>query len=318
MGWKKHNLSPTKLLLITLVLIYAIFTFTVPEYRFLSTSFIQLLFELMPIFIFLVIGQSLVILTGEIDISVGQVFVFCSTFLSLLYTVYHLHPALAIIGTLLLGCSAGALNGFLVTRFKLNSFLVTLATTWIFYGIMLLLSGAYSIPYSPNDRIYVDMFIDRIGGIIPTQLIWAIIFSTLFYIILSKTRLGNWMYATGSNPEAAFRSGINIDYVKMIAFIFCGFLAAFAGIIDVSRFGAGLPRDGGTSSLVAVAGAAIGGIRLGGGSGSLVGAILGAIIMRILDSGFVMMNVPPFYFQVILGITILIAVIAHYKFLKER
>lgn len=257
------------------------------------------------------IGMTLVILTGGIDLSVGSILAFCGAVMALLLNAGH-NPILALIVTLALGLVFGFFNGFLVSKMKLQAFIVTLVT-------MTFLRGA-TLVFTEGKPITVDdggLLFENIGGgylfDIPIPIYIMIALFVAGHYLLMHTKFGRYTYAIGGNEEATKLSGINVDKVKMWVYGLCGMLSALAGVILTSRLYSAQPTAGSGYELDAIAAVVLGGTSLAGGVGRVTGTALGALIIGVLGNALNLLNVSSYYQMMIKAIVILIAVLIDRK-----
>lgn len=257
------------------------------------------------------IGMTLVILTGGIDLSVGSILAFCGAVMASLLNTGH-NPILALIVTLALGLVFGFFNGFLVSKMKLQAFIVTLVT-------MTFLRGA-TLVFTEGKPITVDdggLLFENIGGgylfDIPIPIYIMIALFVAGHYLLMHTKFGRYTYAIGGNEEATKLSGINVDKVKMWVYGLCGMLSALAGVILTSRLYSAQPTAGSGYELDAIAAVVLGGTSLAGGVGRVTGTALGALIIGVLGNALNLLNVSSYYQMMIKAIVILIAVLIDRK-----
>lgn len=251
------------------------------------------------------LGMTLVIIAGGIDLSVGPTAavaaVFTATFM---FDGMPVIPAVAI--GLGLGVLGGLINGLLISRAKLQPFIVTLGTLSLYRSIALIYTGGNPILSVPPE--FRAFFNGRVGSI-PVPVVIVGVVAVIIWVILRKTPLGEYMLAIGGNEEAARVSGVPVSLTKVSAYVISGFLAALAALILVGRLGAAEPILGNQWELDAIAAAAIGGASLMGGKGSIVGTVLGAIILGAMRNGLTLMNVQAFYQLMATGLIILLAML---------
>jgi ribose transport system permease protein len=262
------------------------------------------------------VGMTLVILTGGIDLSVGSILALSGAVMAgllkfgteletlNLYIGYGA-PAAIIIG-LLVGASLGCFNGVMITRFRVPPFVATLAMLTIARGLTKLHTGGQAI--TGLGDAFVAIGSGRFLGI-PNQ-VWIATGIVLgATVLLKKTRFGRYVYAVGGNEEAAKLSGLNVKRIKVMVYTAAGALAAVGGLIVTSRLNSATPIAGDGFELDSIAAVVIGGTSLSGGRGSVLGTVLGALIIGVLNSGLVIMGVDPFWQTVIKGLVILLAVV---------
>jgi ribose transport system permease protein len=261
-------------------------------------------------------GMTLIVLTGGIDLSVGSVLALCGAITAgLLRYGVQIPSADLYIGFTILGAMLGALiagsllgwfNGFVITKFKVPPFVATLAMLTIARGLTMLYTGGHPISNLGENFAFVGAG-SLIGIPVP---VWIAILVVLVAVFITrKTKLGRYIYAVGGNENAARLSGIRINRVKIIVYSLGGALAAIGGIIVTSRLDTAQPNAGASYELDAIAAVVIGGTSLNGGKGSIWGTVIGAVIIGVLNNGLVLLNVSPFWQQVVKGGVILLAVI---------
>ena len=237
----------------------------------------------------LAIGMTMIILLGDIDLSVGSVVGLVSTGSAAMMV----HNGLGFVPTVLIclgiGIVYGLFNGFVVTRMKIQAFVVTLASMNIARGLARLWSGGAGIPltYGKGPGLAAPEFeilCTRLGGVVPVPAIIFLVLLAIFWVIMSKTRFGRQIYATGGNATAAHLSGIKVKNVKLIAFMLSGLLASIAGMIHSAQISQGGPNEGMSYEMYAVAAVAIGGTSMAGGKGTMFGTLVGALIFVMLDN----------------------------------
>ena len=249
-------------------------------------------------------GQTFVIILAEIDLSVGAILGFSAAITAMV--LRHHSTITGIVVGLAVGAAAGLVNGLLVTKTRMPSFIATLATLSILSGLALQFTQGN--PVSVSDYNFQNIGQARIAGI-PTPVWIMIVVFVIFGILLARTRFGRYAYATGDNAEAAKLSGISVDRVKILAFVISGALAALAGFIVTARLSTAEPTAGTGLELEAIAAVIIGGTSLAGGRGDLLGTIVGALILGVIDNGMNLLNVNPFLQDVVKGVVILFAVL---------
>lgn len=248
-------------------------------------------------------GQTYVIILAEIDLSVGAVLGFSAITTASVISQHGIVAGLA--AGLAVGALAGLINGVLVTKAKMPSFIATLATMSIFAGLTLQFSQGN--PVKVTNEAFLALGQGNLMGI-PTPIWIMLVLGVLFGYILARTRYGRELYATGDNADAARLAGISTDRVKILAFMISGVLAATAGFILTARLGTAQPTAGTGLELAAIAAVIIGGTSLAGGRGALLGTLVGAVLLAMIDNGLNLLNVSPFLQSVVKGAVILLAV----------
>ncbi len=252
----------------------------------------------------LAIGQTYIIILAEIDLSVGA-----TLGLSAAVTAGFLSHGNLVVGLIIgmiVGLAAGLINGLLVTIGKLPSFIATLGTMTAFAGLTLVITQGNPITITSNSFQYIGQ--GFIAGV-PFPVWLMVILYVLFWFLLHRTHFGRYVFATGGNEEASRLSGINVKKVKLLSFIMAGVLSAIAGFILTARLSSAEPTAGSGMELDSIAAVILGGTSLTGGKGGLIGTVIGAIILGVLDNGMNLLNVSAFYQGVAKGVIILLAVL---------
>jgi ribose transport system permease protein len=249
-------------------------------------------------------GLTLVIICGDLDLSVGSNMALVSTASALLMANFGLSIFLAFGAGLLIGAFVGFVNGLLSVKINIPSFIVTLAMMSVARGIALVLSDGSAVTNLPESVTNISS--GRFLGL--SFIIWIpILIIPIIGYLLSRTVLGLNIYSIGGNKEAAILAGVPESKTRILALTISGFMAGFAGIISTSRLGVGSPIIAEDLILDAIAAVVIGGTSLFGGIGKITGTILGVLLIAIIRNGLVLLNVSPFYQKVAIGIVILIA-----------
>ncbi len=251
------------------------------------------------------IGMTFVIITAGIDLSVGSAAALAGM-LGVMMMVHGVNWPLAVVGGALIGGIVGLVNGALITVAKLNPFIATLGMMSVARGFVYISTNAVAIYGAPGD---FGLLAQGIIYGIPIPLIILVLIAVLAHLILTRTRLGRYTYAIGSNAEAARLSGISIERYLLIIYGLSGLLAGFAGMIGSSQVTSGQPNFGQGLELDVIAAAVIGGASLFGGQGTIAGTLIGAFLIALIRNGAVLLNVNLFYQSVIIGVVIWLAVV---------
>ena len=258
-------------------------------------------------------GEVMVIISGEVDLSAGNVYALSP------FVMYFAHEAgvpfvLAILLGLIVAAIVGLINGFITVVLRVPSFITTLGTYYLINGFTLTISNGYPVQPAGTPLI-TNVF----GGNPISQISWAIGITLLFQFVLTKTRWGLHTIATGGNLLGAAEVGIKVGRIKIGNFILCSVLGGLAGTLDTFRISSIDPLAGGTDIMfMAIASSVIGGTLLTGGSGTVIGAFLGAAVLGILKNGFTLSGVSAFTFDMILGGAILITMIMNVRLSQLR
>ena len=281
---------------------------------FSSRNLSNLLRQIAPI-VLIGIGQSFVLITGNIDLSIGSI-VGMSTMMSATMMTKGMNPWVATIITLIASLAVGIVNGYLVAGFKLPPFIATLGTMTICRGIAQIANGNYNtgaINTIEKTAAAVDKFRDifyygKTFGLYNG--VWiAIIIFLIFNFVLTKTRSGRYLYALGSNPEAARLSGVSVLKTTTIAYLVSAFCSCLVGIIQCCSAGMGAMDAGNSYEMYGVAASVIGGVSTLGGTGRLIGTVVGAAIWSVLQNGLQFAQAPVAIRNIIIGIVVIVAVL---------
>lgn len=261
--------------------------------------------EDVPLFI-VTAGLALVIIAGGIDLSVGAV-LGLSAGMSLYASMNGLNTPLSALVGVATGFAFGAVNGFLIAKWRLNDFIVTLGTLNVAAGLLVVLTDQVQITGTGVDS-YLSIANSRIVGVTSGMLI-ALVAIAILHVVLVRTVLGRKIMATGLGSEPALISGIDVGRIKYSAYIISGSLAGLGGVVLASRLNSVQPGLAGGYELSAIAAAVLGGVSLAGGRGGIWQAAMGAFLLVTLRQGFRLMGVDPLIFSIITGVCILAGVI---------
>lgn len=252
------------------------------------------------------LGETLVVLVGGIDLSVGTAAGLSAIVGALMLTRLGLHPFVVIPLTAAFGMSLGIVNAFFVARLRLNPFIVTLASGEIFAGVILVITQGY--PVRPLGSPFILFGQTALAGV-PLPFLIFLGSGMALWWVLAKTKVGRNIYAVGGNREAAALVGIRVARIEMLVFALAGMFAALAGILYASRMDAAQPTVGEGWMLSAITAAILGGTSLRGGEGTIIGTIFGALLLTVLQNGTVLLNVSGYWERIIIGAVVLVAVL---------
>ena len=248
-------------------------------------------------------GQTFVIIQGEIDLSVGAILGLSGVTTALVLQEHSLPIGLA--AGVLVGSTTGLINGLLVTKTRMPSFIATLAMMSVVAGLTLRITEGNPVAVA-NEGFRSIGQAKPLG--VPLPIVIMVVAFVVFGLLLSRSRFGRYVYAVGDNAEASRLSGIPVDRVKILAFVISGLLASIAGFILTARLSTAQPTAGTGLELAAIAAVIIGGTSLAGGRGALVGTAIGAVLLGTIDNGLNLLDVSPFLQDVVKGLVILFAV----------
>lgn len=277
---------------------------------------LDIILSLGPVLGIMAIGMGLLLTVRQFDLSIGSIFVLTSVIMTTLSANYGINPVVCIFIALAMGAALGFLNGIIITKTGASSIIVTLGTMWSFQGIGLMISGGYTTPFDTGGGLE-NIFVGKIG-FIPAQFLWLIVITIIAWVVLNRTVFGNRILGTGSTESAAKMMGVNTDRIKIILFMLMGVLAAFAGVMETTRFQMSCPYAGRTYNLKAIAAAVMGGTAITGGVGSVVGCLLGAMFVLIMEVGLIIMGFSEFLFTVALGVVLILAMVINEMMVKRR
>lgn len=250
----------------------------------------------------LAVGQTFVILTGGIDLSVGSI-VAISSVISAMSQAFGL--LLSCLMGLGIGVAFGFLNGVLVTKGKLPPFIATLGTMGIARGVALTVTRGWVVTGITDEFAFIG---GGYIGVVPfTFIIWIVVF-LLGFVFIAKTRQGFSVFAIGGNQNATFLSGINVTKVKLLVYALSGLCAGLGGVLYTARMTVGQPTAGGAFALDSIAAVVVGGTNIFGGEGDMVGTVRGVLILQLLNNLLNLIGISPFIQEAVKGIIILVAV----------
>ncbi|KQR73691.1 ABC transporter permease [Burkholderia sp. Leaf177] len=249
--------------------------------------------------------MTLVITTGGIDLSIGSTLALVGA-VSAIALRAGVPGIVVLLGGLSLGAIIGAINGYFIAFAGMPAFIVTLGTLSVVRGIALLITQGFSIPIE-NDGWFVELGRGRILGM-PTPAVIAIVTLLCGFVTLRHTRFGRYVTGIGTNAEGVRRAGVNVRSVTMKVYVLSGAAAALAGLITTARLGSGSSNQGVGFELAVIAAVVLGSTDLFGGRGTILGTVLGALTIAVLGNGLILINVSPFYTQIIQGAIMLLAI----------
>lgn len=310
----RPEFGPLVLLLVEIVV------FTAFSGTFLSSGNISNLLAFTPELGMIALGMTMLMTSGEFDLSVGSTFGFAPIVMWTLYNSGVASLEVGFVAAMLLAVVIGFSNGWLVTRLKIPSFLVTLGMLLVVRGTALYITagfpqGTWSAESPLMDLIVGDFTI--FGFRIYASLIWFIVFAVILTYVLTKSKAGNWILAAGGNPQSAQARGVRVNRTKIVLFIMAAVMAAYAGVTSSIRVSAANPNSGTGYELEVIAMVVIGGTALTGGRGTIIGTVLGVLILRTMRNGIVMVGVPGLAYNIFIG-AIILGMMALHSWLERR
>lgn len=303
---KKIDLSNASSLIVLIVLCIGL---TIAEPAFGSFANLVNILQQVTVIAVLALGVNVVIFTGGIDISVGSIVAFTGIVMGKLIVEAGMPDFVGIAAALIIGALCGTFNGIMISKFKLQPMIATLAMMSMARGAALTIADGQTITgYSAGFRW---IGIAEIGSTqIPVQVIFMILLYLAFYYVMKYRKFGRYIYSIGGNEEATRLSGINVDKYKTLAYTVCGLCAGIASVILVAKLNSAQSTAGLDYEMDAIASCVIGGTSLLGGFGSVWGTFVGAIIMIVIRNGLNLLNVSSNLQKLVIGIVILLAVLA--------
>ena len=312
----KNNVSVTKRwyqfreIGISATAVLAFVVIAIIEPRFLMYGNLRSVMLYIPLIVVVAMGQMMVIITRNIDLSVGSILGFSGIAVGLLFIKYsNFSILLSFILGVVIGAALGAFNGLLITKLKLPSIIVTLGTLSLYRGLLFIISGGRQI--DPN---YIPEKLIKLSQTSPVVIPWIVIFAAVIAVLTALffkfSHIGRELYAIGSNPTAAILRGINVQGVLLLIFTLSGACAGFAGIMYASRFGYVNPGMTGVGfEFTVIAATIIGGTSVAGGSGSVLGTVIGCVLLGIVNTALAVLGVSAFWQQAMYGIIIIAALL---------
>ncbi|HEX6014708.1 MAG TPA: ABC transporter permease [Geminicoccaceae bacterium] len=289
-----------------LMLLVVIAGFSAYAPQFASSGNMRVMLFALPELGIVALGVGILMIAGEFDLSVGSVFALVPMLIVVAMGKWGLPPALAILLGLGLGLLVGYLNGWITLTFSIPSFVTTLGMLFMARSIATVLSGGFPPPFPANTPTW--LFVADLG-LFRASMLWFALFALMLGVMLHYSNLGNWIFATGGQRQAADDMGIDTRRVKLFCFMLCSFLAGFAGMITTFRLKSALPALGEGLELQEIAAAVIGGTSLTGGIGSVIGYVVGTGLIRVIDNGLVMARIDANWFRFAIGALTIVAVI---------
>lgn len=303
-----------------ILLVVEILVFTLRSPAFISASNISNLLAFTPELGMITLGMTLLMTAGEFDLSVGSVFGFAPI---IMWTFYNTHAGPLEVGFLVaMGIAAliGFINGWMVTRLRIQSFLVTLGMQFVIRGTALYITDGFPQHTWSANSILMNLIVGQFSvGVLRmySSLPWFILFTFILGYVLTQTKAGNWIQAAGGNEYAARARGVRVTQTKILLFILTAVISAYAGITSSIRVSAANPNSGTGYELEVIAMVVIGGTALTGGRGTIIGTIIGVLILRMMRNGIVLVGVPGLAYNIFIG-AIILGMMALHSGLERR
>lgn len=305
--------------LVLLIVELAVFAIIKPE--FLSALNISNILTFTVELGLIALAMTLLMTAGEFDLSVGSVFGFSAVIMWTLFNSGVMPMELAFLVAIAIALLIGWVNGFFVTRLNIPSFLVTLGMLLVVRGSALYITDGFpQRTWSAEGVWLANVLVGEftiLGFRVYMSVFWFVLFVIATHYLLTQTRAGNWIQASGGNANAARNRGVNVNRTKVLLFMFSSAMAAFAGIISSIRTSAANPNSGTGYELEVIAMVVIGGTVLTGGRGTIIGTVLGIFILRTMRNGIVMIGVPGLAYNIFIG-AIILGMMALHSWLERR
>ena len=304
-GISLRKLRGNSLITITLILVAMVILVSILSPYFLTLFNIQSLLRDLAFISMIAIGMSLLLLIGELDLSVGSIATLCGVVGGMLMVDYKVNPYLSFVLALVLGFCLGALNGLIISLLRLNAMVATIGMSGVYSGVVLALTKGRAIPNIPEEIHFLGK--ESLFKIpIPFLIMVAILICVMF--LVKKTRTGRYIYAIGNNKETAALLGIKIRRIRILVYSILGFISGMAGMLYVSRLGSAQSSIGSNWPMNAIASSVIGGIALTGGVGSPLGALIGAAVISIIQNAIVLLGVNMYVQSAVSGVVVVLAI----------
>lgn len=313
MQFKKNNLKSTfenlqwnkYMVYIVFVVVFILFSITLSEKGFLSTNNLMNVLRQTAMISIMAVAGTFIIAAGQIDLTVGAVAAMSAMIVSLVLQSTN-SIALALVCGLGFGLVIGAFNGFLVTKLRLPSFLATMGMMSAIRGTAMWITDTAAVPI--KNTTFTSIFgIGNVFGI-SVLILWTIVFYIIGIIVFNKTPFGRHVLATGGNELSAKYSGVKTQRIKLAIFIISGVVAAFAGILYAGRMQAGRFSFGDGDEMSVIAAVVLGGTAMSGGTGSVIGALVGSILMGVINNGLILGGLTSAQQTIVRGLIIVAAV----------
>jgi simple sugar transport system permease protein len=306
-----HPAGPVAIMFLGLLAACIVVGLIIPDrFVFLSQANLTLLLRAIPGYGIVALGVGILLITGEFDLSVGSVFVAAPFAMAYAYTEAGMALPLAIAISMLIAIGIGLANGLITLNFGIPSFITTLGMLFIVRTTAPFLVGyTRSISFKPPPA-FREVLVGNIGPI-PAQFLWFLLLAAICYLLLNRHFVGNHFYAAGGNANAARFAGINVYRTKLVAFVLCSVFASISGIFAVTRLNLAQTSPQFFVELFALAICVIGGLSLFGGRGSVIGIVLGAAVLQLVQDVIILSRLPGFYLDMFVGILIVVGVVVN-------
>lgn len=289
------------------ILVILVVVFTILNPAFLTPKNVINISKQIAIMAILSVGMTFVLLTGGIELSMGSVVSLVVVSISIFVANKGMPVIPAMLLSVLIATAIGFLNGLIIAVVKVPPLIMTLGMQIFLYGFTYTICGGLPVYGIPNSLKWVGQ--TYIAGVVPVSAFIMVVIILAGYFLLSKTYLGRYFYAIGSNEDAANLSGINSNKIRIMAYTICGFLVGIAGIVMLGRIGSGQPSAGDGYEMDVLTGCVLGGVSLNGGKGNIGKAFCGILVIGVLSNGMSLAGMNPFMQKMVKGLVLILAVI---------
>ena len=311
---RRHPAGGITALLATMLLVCVVVGLIIPDdFRFLARANIKITLSAIPFIGISALGVGMLMIAGEFDLSIGASSTLAAVLMAMAYNA-GAHVAVAMLAGIAVAAAIGVANGLITTRFGIPSFITTLSMMLVLRGANRVVTGGIFQRFYPDESVRraVSGTIDLGAQQVPAQILWFIGFAVIAYFIVHRHRLGNHFFAVGGDKQAAIAVGINSDKVKIIAFVAAAVAATIAAIISTTRVSAISPfQSQAGMEFDAIAACVVGGLFLSGGRGSVLGVVLGAVLIYLVEDILLLTGAPSFYLEAFVGAVIVAAVVTN-------
>ncbi|MCL5770914.1 MAG: ABC transporter permease [Actinobacteria bacterium] len=315
---KNRKIKNIDNLIIFAVLIGVVLYFSFKNKSFLDEVNLNALLITLSIIGIVCIGQTLLLISGTFDISLGSIVGFSGVLLAKILELFKINNLSLFILfafiVVLIGGLIGFINGLIITKGKINAIITTIAMLSIIFALSMIISKGKYIKIS--NLSFLSLAAQKFG-FVPLSFIFLIVLYLIFFIVLKFTVFGRYIYAIGSNENSVNYAGVNVDRIRILLFVLAGALSAFAGIILSSRLTTGHAIFGSSYPIITVAAGVIGGTLLSGGSGGVIGTFLGITLLTVLEGGFSIVGIPTHVKDIFTGTILMVSVIISESLLKR-
>jgi simple sugar transport system permease protein len=295
-----------------LAAVVLVIIFSSASSKFFSASEISGLTSLASSVGIVAIGVSFLMISGEFDLSVGAVFAISAVLFGKLLSDAHFLDIMALLAVVAIAAGIGLVNGLITTVFGIPSFITTLAMLLVVQGVDLVITQGNTILFFGQSNV-VSVLGNQLNNAIAAPLIWLLVITLLLWYVLEHTSYGNWTRAAGGRVGVARAMGVPANRVKIVNFVICSILAAWAGCTQFASYGAASAADGQNYELLAIVATVIGGTSLFGVTGTILGTCIGALILGLLQTGLILIGVSGSWYSPAIGVILVLAVIVNVR-----